>query len=138
MQRPLQGRTILVVEDQPLIALDIAEALEDAGAGVTVANTLCEGLSLVENDELAGAVLDHGLGDGDSSPLCARLRQRGIPFLIYSGFPAVGGACDGAHHLTKPATDEQLVTAMAQLMAVLEAPPSQPGQPGTERGAPEL
>ena len=28
MQRPLQGRTILVVEDQPLIALNVAQALE--------------------------------------------------------------------------------------------------------------
>ena len=116
MERPLQGRTILVVEDQPLIALNVAQALEDAGATVTEASNLIQGLALVDNAGLSGAVLDHGLGNDDSSPLCEQLKQRGIPFLIYSGFPIVGGACGGAPHLTKPATDEQLVRAVAGLM----------------------
>jgi DNA-binding response OmpR family regulator len=115
MPRRIRGREILVVEDEPFIALDISEALETAGASVVVTNTLKEALLLVERDKIEGAILDHGLGDGDSSPLCVRLHQRGIPFLIYSGFGAIDGACQGAPHLPKPATEQQIVEAMGSL-----------------------
>ena len=117
MQRPaLEGRSILVVEDQALIALDITQELEAAGAGVTTTNTLKHALILVEHDGLCGAILDHALGDGDSSLLCSRLKERGIPFMIYSGFATVGGACAGALHINKPAADGALVAAMAGLI----------------------
>ena len=117
MQRPaLEGRSILVVEDQPLIALDITQELEAAGAGVTTTNTLKHALILVEHDGLSGAILDHAHGDGDSSLLCARLTERGIPFMIYSGFNTVGGACQDALHIAKPAADGELVAAMEGLI----------------------
>jgi DNA-binding response OmpR family regulator len=112
----LEGRSILVVEDEPLIVLDITQALESAGASVTSTNTLRHALLLVEHDGLSGAILDHALGDGDSSKLCYRLKERGVPFLIYSGYDAFAGECKGAPHLPKPANEEQLVAAMAGLM----------------------
>ena len=101
----LAGRAILVVEDEALIALDITQALEAAGAAVTTTNTLKHALILVEHDGLCGAILDHALGDGDSSLLCTRLTERGIPFLIYSGHATVGGACKDALHISKPAAE---------------------------------
>ena len=55
-------------------------------------------------------------GDGDSSLLCARLKERGIPFMIYSGFTTVGGACAGALHIAKPAAEGALVAAMEGLI----------------------
>jgi DNA-binding response OmpR family regulator len=104
VQRPsLDGRSILVVEDEPLIALDITQAFEATGAALTTTNTLHHALILAEHDGLSGAILDHALGDGDSSKLCARLKERGIPYMIYSGFDTVGGACAGAPHIRKPA-----------------------------------
>jgi DNA-binding response OmpR family regulator len=117
MQRPsLEGRSILVVEDQPLIALDITQELEAAGAAVTTTNTLKHALILVEHDGLCGAILDHALGDGDSSLLCQRLTERGIPFMIYSGHATVAGACQAALHIAKPAAEGALVTAMEGLI----------------------
>ena len=68
-----------------MIAMDITQAFEGTGAAMTTTNTLHHALILVEHDGLAGAILDHALGDGDSSLLYARLKERGIPFLIYSG-----------------------------------------------------
>jgi DNA-binding response OmpR family regulator len=112
----LAGRAILVVEDQALIALDIAQALEAAGATVTTTNTLKHALILVEHDGLCGAILDHALADGDSSLLCSRLTQRGIPFLIYSGHATVGGACKDALQISKPAAEGALVAAMEGLI----------------------
>ena len=117
MQRPsLEGRSILVVEDEPLIALDITQAFEATGAAVTTTNTLKHALILVEHDGLSGAILDHALGDGDSSLLCARLTERGIPFMIYSGHATVGGACKDALHIAKPAAEGALVAAMEGLI----------------------
>ena len=59
--------------------MDITQALEDSGAELTTTNTLRYAMLLVEHDGLSAAVLDHALGDGNSSLLCARLKERGIP-----------------------------------------------------------
>ena len=116
MERRLEGQTILVVEDEPLIVLDLSQALEAAGASVTSTNTLHHALILVEHDGLSAAILDHALSDGDGSRLCSRLNERGVPFIIYSGYTDLDGECGHAPRLSKPATDEQLVTMMAGLM----------------------
>ena len=116
MQGLLTGRSILVVEDEPLIVMDIAKAFEGTGAELTTTNTLRHALILVEHDGLSGAILDHALGDGDSSQLYARLKQRGIPFMIYSGFDTVGGVCEGALHIRKPAAPGLLMAAMESLI----------------------
>jgi DNA-binding response OmpR family regulator len=117
MQRPtLDGRSILIVEDEPLIVMDITQAFEATGAALTTTNTLHHALILAEHDGLSGAILDHALGDGDSSLLCARLRERGIPFMIYSGLHTIGGACEGALHVGKPAAPGLLLAAMESLI----------------------
>ena len=71
----LRGRSILVVEDELLIGIDIRSALEDAGAHVTSTTTARHALILAEHDGLAGAIMDHALADGDSTELCARLSE---------------------------------------------------------------
>ena len=117
MQRPsLEGRSILIVEDEPLIVMDITQEFEATGAALTTTNTLKHAVILVEHDGLSGAILDHALPDGDSSLLCARLKERGIPFLMYSGFNTVTGACAGAPRIAKPAAEGALVAAMERLI----------------------
>jgi CheY-like chemotaxis protein len=74
MEHPaLRGRSILVVEDEVLIAMDIVQALERAGASATMTTTVRHALILVEHDGLSAAIMDHALSDGDSTKLCARL-----------------------------------------------------------------
>ena len=85
----LCGRSILVVEDEMLIGMEIRTALEEAGASVTATTTVRHALILVEHDGLAAAIMDHALADGDSTELCARLRERDIPYVSYSGFDPV-------------------------------------------------
>jgi DNA-binding response OmpR family regulator len=123
MQRPsLEGRSILIVEDEPLIVMDITQEFEATGAALTTTNTLKHALILVEHDGLSGAILDHALPDGDSSALCARLKRRGIPFFIYSGHTTIGGACAGALHIAKPAAPGALVAAMEGLIRGVSIP----------------
>lgn len=118
MPRPnLKGCTILVVEDEPLIVMDISMAFESAGAHLTTTNTVKHAKLLVEHDGLSAAILDHALPDGDSTSLCTRLTERGIPYLMYSGFKTLDNACKGAPHLMKPASHEQLLNAMESLIA---------------------
>ena len=113
----LNGRSILIAEDEPLIALDIAQAFEDAGAEIVVTSTLHHALVLVEHDGLSAAVLDHALHDGDSSPLCQRLNERRLPFVIYSGLGKLHGACAKGAHIKKPENPKALVSMVARLIA---------------------
>ena len=74
-------------------------------------------LVAVERPGISGAIVDRALSDGDASPICERLHERGIPFVIYSGYDPTGrGACVLAPHLEKPATEMQLVTAVVDLI----------------------
>jgi len=109
----LRGRSILVVEDEVLIGMDIRKALEAAGAHVTSTTTVHHALILVKHDGLAGAIMDHALADGDSTELCARLTARGIPYVSYSGFDPVKGASPDAPFVSKP-------TSMNTPLGVLE------------------
>ena len=52
-----------------------------------------------------------------TTSLCGRLTDRDIPFMIYSGYAHVGGACKDALHIQKPATHEALVAAMQGLIS---------------------
>jgi len=122
MKHPtLEGRSILIVEDNPIIVMDVTLAFEHTGAALTTTNTLKHALLLVEHDGLSAAILDHALGDGDSSLLYKRLTERGIPFMIYSGLPRTEGASQEAVHISKPATHAVLVTAMEGLIQCAEA-----------------
>ena len=117
MSRPhLQGASILVVEDEPLIAMDITGAFEGTGANLTTTNTLKHAKLLVEHDGLSAAILDHALSDGDSTSLCTRLKERGIPFLMYSGYPTIEDTCKDAPRLVKPAGHAQLLDAVEALV----------------------
>lgn len=117
MERPLAGRSILICEDEPLIALDIQSCFEAAGARVVVVRLLRDALLAVEDDSLTAAILDHALSDGDSSRLCARLKERNIPFVLHSGFGDLDGVCGGeAVHVPKPANPEVLVRTVEGLL----------------------
>lgn len=114
MNGPLTGRLVLIAEDEPLIALDITLAFEDEGARVTMARTLNEALLAVEDRALSIAILDHALSDGDSLRVYARLKERNIPFVTYSGYDDLG--CVGGVHVKKPASMSVLVTTVRNLL----------------------
>ena len=113
----LRGCSILVVEDEPLIAMDIVTALEAAGANATTTTTVRHALILAEHDGLSAAIMDHALSDGDSTQLCVRLKARGIPYVSYSGFGPVEGASENALSISKPVSMDTLMSAVEGLLA---------------------
>ena len=122
----LSGHSILVVEDEPLIAMHIAEGLRKAGASVMTAHTLCDGLRLAGHPDLTAAIIDFRLRDDDGTALCERLHQRGVPFVLHTGYSHVDEACRRGVVVMKPATPEQLAMAIDAMIA----------RPRQDRGAP--
>ena len=66
----LRGRSILVVEDELLVAMDIVAVMKNAGANATMTTSVRHALVLVEHGGLSGAIMDHSLSDG-TAPTCA-------------------------------------------------------------------
>lgn len=115
MKLPLDGRLILIVEDEPIIAMDLQSILGDQGAQTLTAHSIAEALVAVETPSVSAAVLDHALGDGDSSALCRLLAERNIPFITCSGNPHITGACSGVKNVDKPILEDVFVAAVVEL-----------------------
>jgi len=114
----LAGQRVLIVEDEPLVALDIADAFKSAGAEVIVSRTLRDALHQAETQHLTAAVVDHALHDGiTTSDVCAKLKERDVPFIVYSGFTKLEGACSDGELVHKPATPAMLLSTMQGVLA---------------------
>jgi DNA-binding response OmpR family regulator len=114
----LVGQLILVVEDEPLVALDIADACKNAGAAVIIARTLGDAMYQAETQDLTAAVIDHALHDGvTTSDVCAKLKERDIPFIVYSGFSKLEGACADGELVHKPASAAMLLATLQAVLA---------------------
>lgn len=82
----LDGLPILIVEDQPLIALELSEIVESFdGRVVGPITSVAEALIRVDQEQIAGAILDANLLDRDVTPLALQLIDRGTPVVIYTG-----------------------------------------------------
>lgn len=77
---------ILVIEDQPVIALGLEAILLDLGHfPVGPASTNAEAKALLQDIQIDCAILDVTLRDGDTVALGRELIARGIPILFTSG-----------------------------------------------------
>jgi CheY-like chemotaxis protein len=110
----LNGRVILVVEDEPLVALEVVTSLRAAGARVLCAGFLESGLCTTEHPDLSAAVIDLHLGDGSGTTICKRLRERGIPFVIHTGYPPmlVFREWPDVPVVSKPARPHEIISAL--------------------------
>jgi PAS domain S-box-containing protein len=112
----LYGRRVLLVEDEPLVALLLQQVLQDAGCTVRgPASTLADAERLAGEDGLDAAVLDVNLPGGPSLPLGARLAARGVPVVYVTGLEGVPGR-EGAVVLRKPVRAEVLLAALGRAM----------------------
>ena len=88
--RPLNRCRILVVEDEYLLADEIAMELEDQGAVVLgPAPSVVEALALLERVATPdGALLDFNLGGEPAAPVADALIGRGVPVVFTTGYDA--------------------------------------------------
>jgi len=110
-------KTVLVVDDEALIALDIQSQLEDAGHAAFVANNLQAALDLMQRERFDVAIVDWHLKDEISAPLIDMLQQRQVPFILCSGsaLDELAGLFPASPMLTKPFASDDLLGALHQL-----------------------
>jgi CheY-like chemotaxis protein len=78
--------SVLIVEDEPFIAVDLAEAVDEArGKVIGPAGSVREALVLIEQNLVQAAILDVNLSDGDVTPVTELLIEVGVPVIFYSG-----------------------------------------------------
>ncbi len=84
----LEGKRVLVVEDEPLIALVLADILSDAGCVVVgPAYDPEQALSWISSTPVDAAVLDVNLGAGQTSaPVADELQSMNIPYIFATGY----------------------------------------------------
>ena len=108
---------ILVVEDEPLLAMLLEESLAELGHEVVgSAATIDQALATIDAVSLEFALLDFTLGDdATSAPVARRLSADGIPFVYLTGHRSLplGGDVPIAPLLAKPFTLDQLDEALS-------------------------
>jgi DNA-binding NtrC family response regulator len=78
---------LLVAEDDPIIAADLEEALEDEGATIFPAWDVIQALRLIQTRALSAAVIETKLYTDNAEPVCEALSEHQVPFIFYSGWP---------------------------------------------------
>jgi CheY-like chemotaxis protein len=79
--------TIMIVEDQMLIALDLESNLIERGVKVAaICASAAQALQMLDRFRPDAAVLDFVLRGGNALPVAEALRERGIPFIFATGF----------------------------------------------------
>ncbi|MCW1403456.1 hypothetical protein OKA06_14455 [Novosphingobium sp. MW5] len=111
---------VLIVEDMMIIAMEAEEQLRDAGAEIChLSTSVADALELLSNKSITFALLDVNLGLEVSEPIAAVLKERGIPFVVASGYgeKSIGHpALSSAPLLTKPYTPAQLRGAIERAL----------------------
>jgi two-component sensor histidine kinase/CheY-like chemotaxis protein len=117
----LRGHRVLVVEDEPLVALELAETLSALGCEILgPAATLAEALRLAEAAPLAAAVLDVNLQGQPAFPVAELLARRGVPVVwatAYGTLPPGQGAAGPMALLRKPLAGGELEAALRRLLS---------------------
>jgi DNA-binding NtrC family response regulator len=117
--------TILIVEDEHIIALSLGLAVEDSGATlIGPVDSVAKALALVERGGIAAAVIDANLVDRDVTPLALCLMEQSIPFVVHTATglpPELAEAHPDAPVILKPARADSVI---ARLLLEL------PGAPG--------
>ena len=108
---------VLVVEDDALIGMAVAQAAAHCGCTVVgPVKGLSAGIEAAQATELDGAILDINLGSEQVWPLAEILQRRGIPFVILSGYSSaeVPEGFWQVPLVAKPSTDAALRRALVQ------------------------
>ena len=117
----LNNVSVLVAEDQPFIALDLALAVADAGGKVVGPTASCdEAMTFLSTGIVGAAILDVNLVDGDSLALVEVLVDLRVPFIVHTAVdlpPALATRFSGLVVQIKPCPAANLVARLESLIA---------------------
>ena len=121
----LHGLSVLIVEDEVLIALEAEAELLRAGTGaMTRAHSIEEAERYIASAPFDVAILDVNLNGRPSFPLADLLAARGISFVFASGYSDLDGLPERWRQVplvNKPYSTAELAAAIAQARRDLHA-----------------
>jgi len=115
----LHGKRILLIEDEPLVAMDLEATLNGVGFVVVgPAGTIEDAKRLVAEADYDIALVDVNLAGRPVDELAATLTQRGIPFAFVTGYgrEALPRGFQEAVVVGKPFSQGELIAAVAALL----------------------
>jgi CheY-like chemotaxis protein len=111
---PLQGRRVLIVEDELMIRMLLEDMLSDFGCVLAAeAGTIESALAAVREAQFDVAVLDVNVEGALITPVAAALAARGVPFVFATGY--------GARGLPEGFTDRPVVQKPFETVALEKA-----------------
>jgi CheY-like chemotaxis protein len=117
MNQELANVKVLLVEDEPLVAMSLVEQLTKAGAVVVgPCSTTSRAVAELSEGDIDVAIIDYVLADDNSEGLQAALERKGIPFVVVTGYPRVLVRRDTRQRvLSKPISPEVLASTLRSL-----------------------
>jgi CheY-like chemotaxis protein len=109
----------LVIEDEGLVSVLIEDILLDSGCNIAgTASSLAEALDKVETLAFDFAIVDVNLNGLQSAPVAQALVERGLPFVLATGYGATGlsEAFPGVPTLQKPFLGHELEQALCTML----------------------
>lgn len=113
-----RGKRVLVIEDEPLIAMILEDFLGDLGCNVIgPAHRVSEAEALARYEQIDAAIIDIHLGDQTSHSVAELLVERGVPFLVASGSDEDGILPGAAGKLGKPFNEAMVKSALERVVS---------------------
>jgi CheY-like chemotaxis protein len=116
----LKGLSILVVEDEPAIAIDTACTIVRAGGTVVgPAYSLGQAFEEIANSQVDGALLDINLRNEKVFSLADALADRGVPIVFLTGeiWPVIPERHAGCRIVGKPISQSKVAAALCSAIA---------------------
>ncbi|MGQ0534123.1 MAG: response regulator [Caulobacteraceae bacterium] len=116
----LKGKRILIVEDEPLIAMVLTDYLDDAGCEIVgPAQSVGKAKALANDEAIDAALVDGNLAGKPVDEIASALSEREIPFAFVTGYgrDSLPPGYADAPIVEKPFTQDQVVTALERLFS---------------------
>jgi DNA-binding NarL/FixJ family response regulator len=116
--RSLKGKRIIIVEDEPLLAMELESLLMARGCEIAgTAGTLEKAKALIERADCDVALLDLNLAGHSVVEVAAKLTQRNVTFAFVSGYgrDALPEGFKDVLILRKPVNNADLIATIEQL-----------------------
>lgn len=123
----LSGCRVLVVEDEYLLAEQVAESLREFGAKVVgPIGSLADAMRQVEIGGFDIALIDLNLQGEMAFPLARALQQQGGPYVFVTGYERNAIPAEFAHvtRWEKPFSEDMLVDGLARVYGDMRSRPT--------------
>lgn len=113
-------QTALLLEDEPLIAMDLEITLQGGGFDVVHMVTCADADQWLHANRADIAIVDIHLQDGSCHDVVGKLHAAGIPFVVHSGSHPSEHAGTPFEHgvwLSKPSIATDLIEAVTRAVA---------------------